>query len=63
MKLSTQILNFFRIIILTFFSFIFANTINAASKEEIDIQVKGSLQKFQEEVTGGKEFLEKAEGV
>jgi lipid-binding SYLF domain-containing protein len=41
----------------------FANVTTAASKEEIDIGVKGSVEKFQEEVTGGKEFLEKAEGI
>lgn len=55
--------SFIRIIIFTFFSFMFANIATAASKEEIDIEVKGSIEKFHEEVTGGKEFLEKAEGV
>lgn len=37
--------------------------VSAASKEEIDIKVQGSLEKFQEEVTGGQAFLDKAEGV
>jgi len=55
--------DFFRIVIFVFFSFLFTNITTAASKEEIDIKVKGSIEKFQEEVTGGKEFLEKAEGV
>ncbi len=38
-------------------------TTHAASSEEIDIKVRGSLDKFQEEVTGGKAFLDRAEGV
>lgn len=55
--------DYFWIFTLVFFSFIFTNAAFAASKEEIDIKVKGSIEKFKEEVTGGKEFLEKAEGV
>lgn len=35
----------------------------AASAEEINIGVDAALKNFQKEVTGGKEFLEKAEGV
>ncbi len=63
MKLYLRSSNSFRIVIFTFFSFMFANVTSAASKEEIDIEVKGAVGKFQEEVTGGKEFLEKAEGI
>jgi lipid-binding SYLF domain-containing protein len=63
MKLYPRSFNSFRIIIFTLLSFIFANITTAASKEEIDIEVKGAIEKFQEEVTGGSEFLEKAEGV
>ena len=54
---------FFQIVILVLFSFIFTKATTAASKEEIDIKVKGSIERFQEEVAGGKEFLDKAEGV
>jgi lipid-binding SYLF domain-containing protein len=35
----------------------------AASAEEINIRVDGTLKRFEEEVTGGREFLKKAEGV
>ena len=63
MKLYHYTSSFFRIVILAFFSFIFTDVTIAASKEKIDIEVKGSIEKFQEEVTGGKEFLEKAEAV
>lgn len=51
------------IIFSTLLALAFASVVNAATKEEIDIKVKGSLENFQKEVTGGKEFLEKAEGV
>ena len=63
MKLDYKTKNVIGIVIITLFGFITSQTASAASKEEIDAQVKGSLQKFQEEVTGGKEFLNKAEGV
>ena len=63
MKSYTRSFNSFGILIFTLFSFLCANVATAASKDEIDISVKGSLEKFQEEVTGGKEFLEKAEGI
>lgn len=35
----------------------------AASKQEIDLKVDGALERFKEEVAGGSQFLEKAEGV
>jgi len=35
----------------------------AASAQEIDIGVKGALERFRKEVTGGQEFLNKAAGV
>jgi len=35
----------------------------AASKEEIDIEVAVSMDRFREEVTGAERFLQKAEGV
>ena len=59
MKLYLRSSNSDRIVIFTFFSFMFSNVTSAASKEEIDIEVKGAVGKFQEEVTGGKEFLER----
>jgi lipid-binding SYLF domain-containing protein len=43
--------------------FFFIGTSNASSKEEIDIEVSASLDKFKEEVLGAKKFMEKAEGV
>ena len=36
---------------------------SAASREEIDIEVKAALERFRTEVGGGEEFLNKAEGV
>ncbi|HSR62841.1 MAG TPA: YSC84-related protein [Gammaproteobacteria bacterium] len=63
MKFYHYTSDFFRILIISFFGFLFVNAATAASKKEIDIKVKDSIEKFQEEVTGGKEFLEKAEGV
>lgn len=41
----------------------FAGNANAASAEEIDIKVDGTLNEFKETVTGGAEFLSKAKGV
>ena len=38
-------------------------TASAASREEIDIEVKAALERFRKEVGGGEEFLSKAEGV
>ena len=35
----------------------------AASGQEIDVRVEGSLERFAKEVTGGKKFLSKAQGV
>jgi lipid-binding SYLF domain-containing protein len=36
---------------------------NAASKEEIDIKVSAAINRFQSEVEGGQEFLQRAKGV
>ena len=44
-------------------SFGVSGTSFAASAEEIDTNVDGAIQEFQAEVTGGKEFLEKSEGI
>ncbi len=63
MKLYPRSIKYLRIIIFTFIGFMFADIASAASKEEIDIKVKGAVEKFQQEVSGGKEFLEKAEGI
>ena len=52
-----------KMIILIFFYFIFIGTSYASSKEEIDIEVSASLDKFKEEVLGAEKFMEKAEGV
>lgn len=40
-----------------------ASSALAASAEEIDIKVDGTLKKFKSEVTGGAEFLERAKGI
>jgi len=63
MILYSRSINSLRIIIFTLFSVAFTGITTAASKEEIDIEVADSLEKFQQEVTGGKKFLEKAEGI
>ncbi len=39
------------------------NVVSAASSEEINISVDATLKRFSNEVTGGNEFLKKAEGV
>jgi len=38
-------------------------TSSAASAEEINIRVDGTLKRFSKEITGGSEFLKKAKGV
>jgi len=35
----------------------------AASADEINIEVNGTLERFREEISGGSEFLKKAQGV
>jgi len=52
-----------KLILLLSFCFIFIGTSYAASKEEIDIEVSASLEKFKEEVMGADKFMEKAEGI
>jgi lipid-binding SYLF domain-containing protein len=44
-------------------SFSFPEKLFAASAEEINIGVDGTLKRFREKITGGSEFLRKAEGV
>jgi lipid-binding SYLF domain-containing protein len=39
------------------------STVQAASKEEIDIEVNAALERFRKEVTGSDQFLAKAKGV
>lgn len=41
----------------------FAGSAFAASPEEIDIKVDGTLAQFGTEITGGTEFLDRAKGV
>ncbi|MEX2353496.1 MAG: YSC84-related protein, partial [Gammaproteobacteria bacterium] len=38
-------------------------SVNAASKEEIDIKVDAAIERFYDEVEGGAEFLKRANGV
>lgn len=40
-----------------------ANSSHAASAQEIDIEVNAALQRFENEVSGGTEFLRSAKGV
>ena len=63
MKLYPRSINYPVIFIFILLSIVFAGKAVAASKEEIDIEVAASLEKFQLEVSGAKKFLEKAEGV
>ena len=46
-----------------FFGAAFVNTVTAASAKEIDIKVDGALERFYNEVSSGKKFLEEAKGV
>jgi len=62
LNLSPKILRCF----LSFFviaGIMFPSVTYAASAEEINIRVDGTLKRFKDEVTGGSEFLKKAEGV
>lgn len=63
MKSHIRSIDSLGIVFLALFGIAITGTANAASKEEIDIKVEASLEKFQEEVSGGEKFLEKAEGV
>jgi len=47
----------------TFAVFCGSGLAHAASAEEINIGVNGTLKRFTEEITGGSEFLQKATGV
>lgn len=47
---------------LTFLWIIIASPAHPASKQEIDIKVEGTLERFRSEVTGGRQFLERAAG-
>ena len=58
-----KIQNISKLIMLLSFCFFFIGTSYAASKEEIDIEVSASLDKFREEVLGAEKFMEKAEGI
>ncbi len=63
MILNPRLINPLRIVVFTLLSVVFTDIATAASKEEIDIEVAASVEKFQQEVSGGKKFLEKAEGM
>jgi lipid-binding SYLF domain-containing protein len=63
MKLYPRSIQSLRFLIFILFGVLFVNVANAASKVEIDIKVKGAVEKFQDEVSGGKSFLQKAEGI
>lgn len=53
----------FYLMVLFFVVALTAKNANAASKEQIDIEVEGALDRFKTEVTGGEQFLKKADGV
>ena len=52
-----------KLLILLYFCLAFSSVSYAASKTEIDNEVLASLKKFNEEVPGAEQFLNKAEGV
>lgn len=52
-----------KLIMLLSFCFIMMSTSYAASREEIDIEVSASLDKFRQEVMGAEQFMKKAEGI
>jgi len=52
-----------RLITLFLFGLVFASPSFATSKEEIDINVSVSLDKFKQQVSGADKFLEKAKAV
>ena len=51
------------LILFTFTGVLFPKASSAASSEEIDIGVTGTLKRFSKEITGGSDFLKKANGV
>ena len=53
----------FRVVMLTILLLFSAEQTLAASKQEIDIEVSGALEKFHQEVAGAEQFLSKAKGV
>ncbi len=60
---DNRIQTILRLILLPAFLLVFITASHAASKEEIDIKVESSLERFKEEVNGGEKFLQKAKGV
>lgn len=62
MRPAKKILTIWMVLLSLFSSFILSQ-VQAASKQELDIKVAGSIKLFEKEVTGGKEFLAKAKGL
>jgi len=50
-------------LIIFYVGILFTANLAAASAEQIDIEVDGTLKRFTEEVNGGEQFLKKATGV
>jgi lipid-binding SYLF domain-containing protein len=55
--------HFIKIILLGVVILFNAQSVMAASREEIDIKVDGALERFHKEVEGSDQFLKKAKGV
>ena len=53
----------YTLIMLVCFGFAFTSNLSAASAEQINIEVDGTLKRFVKEINGGEQFLEKAAGV
>ena len=56
-------LHFIKVILLGVVILFNAQSVSAASKQEIDIEVDGALERFHKEVEGSEQFLKKAKGV
>jgi lipid-binding SYLF domain-containing protein len=55
--------HFIKIMLLGVLILFNAQSVSAASKQEIDIEVDGALERFHKEVEGSEQFLKKAKGV
>lgn len=55
--------HFIKIMFLSVVMLFSAQSLMAASKQEIDIEVGGALERFHKEVEGSEQFLKKAKGV
>jgi lipid-binding SYLF domain-containing protein len=60
---SNQLHILFVVIVIALCSTLFTKSANSGSATEINIKADSALQRFKDEVPGGKEFLKRAKGV